>query len=110
MTTSAPSYNRVTLVQSDIGSEKILGPDNCVYFVNSNVVYRLTNADGSCPLNNVAPDDYIVLTPQANPATAAQGTIQRFNVGFPHHPDLALGAVAISVLVSGPNSQVKEIP
>jgi hypothetical protein len=110
MTTSPPSYNGVTLVQSDIGSEKILGPDNCVYFVNSNVVYRLTNADGSCPLNNVAPDDYIVLAPQANPATAAQGTIQRFNVGFPHHPDLALGSVAISVLVSGPNSQVKEIP
>src|SRR5262249_43531042 len=108
MTTSPPSLNGVTLVQSDIGAEKILGPDNCVYFTNSNAVYRLTNADGSCPLNNVTPDDYILITPEANPSTAAQGTIQRFDVSFPHHPALAAGSVALSMLVSGPNSQVKQ--
>ena len=110
MTIAPPAFNGVTLVQNDIGSEKILGPDNCVYFANSNAVYRLTNADGSCPLHNVTPDDYIVLTPQSTPATAAQSTLQRFNVSFPHHPDLNPGDTTISVLVSGANSQVKSFP
>jgi hypothetical protein len=109
MTASPPTYNGATLVQSDIGSVKLLGPDQCVYFANNNAVYKLTNADSTCPLNNIAADDYAVLTPESTIPTAPQGTVQRFDIRFPHHLGLARGSLPIIVQVNGANSTMQSI-
>ncbi len=105
MTTPTPVFSGTTLVESDIGSTKILGPDQCLYLANSNVIYRLTNADGSCPLAGLAPNPSIVLNPETEPAIAAQGSPLRFDVSFPHNPDLPLGT-QITYLVSGANPKL----
>lgn len=107
MTVSPPVYNGATLVQSDIGSVRLLGPDQCIYFANNNAVYKLTNADSTCPLNNIAPDDYALLTPELAIPTAPQGTTQRFDIRFPHHPGIARGSLPITVQVNGANSTIQ---
>jgi hypothetical protein len=84
LTVTPAVFSGTTLVQTDVGGQKILGPDGCVYLSGSGAVYKLTNADGSCPLSGLAPNPSIVLTPENTPATAAQGTTQLFDVRFPH--------------------------
>lgn len=103
VTVSPPVFSGTTLVEADIGSAKIVGTDNCVYLANGNVVYKLANADGSCPLNGLAPNPSIVLSPETVPATAAQGDSLRFDVSFSHTPVLPLGT-PINFVVSGANS------
>ncbi len=109
MTVSPPTYNGATLVQSDIGSVKLLGPDHCLYFANNNAVYKLTNADSTCPLNNIAADDYALLTPELTTPTAAQGTTQSFDIRFPHHPGIARGSLPITMQVNGANAMIQVI-
>jgi hypothetical protein len=102
MTTTPPVFSGTTLIEADVGGVKILGPDNCLYLANGNVVYKLSNADGSCPLAGLAPDPSVVLTSETLPATAAQGASLRFDVNFPH-ASLPLGT-PVTYLVSGANS------
>ncbi|MEO8957563.1 MAG: protease pro-enzyme activation domain-containing protein [Rudaea sp.] len=97
--TVSPPASGATLVQSDIGSSKILGPDNCVYLAGSNVVYKLSNADGSCPLNNLAPAHSIVLNPQRDSSAVVQGESLRFDVNFPHDTNLPVGTPVTYVVV-----------
>lgn len=94
-----PPASGATLVQSDIGSSKILGPDNCVYLAGSNVVYKLSNANGSCPLNNLAPAHSIVINPQRDSSAVVQGELLRFDVNFPHDTNLPVGTPVTYVVV-----------
>jgi kumamolisin len=105
LTVTPPVFSGTTLVQNDIGSTKILGPDQCLYFANGNAVYKITNDDGSCPLTGLAPNPSLVLTPESNPAVAVQGTPLRFDVAFPHNPDLPFGTV-ISYEIDGANASI----
>ncbi len=73
-----------------------------MYFTNSNAVYKLSNADGSCPLLGLAPNPSIVLRPESDPGVAVQGTPLRFDVTFPHTPNLPVGT-PIRYEVSGAN-------
>jgi hypothetical protein len=102
MTVTPPVFSGTTLVQSDIGSVKILGADGCVYFANGNAVYKLSNADGSCPLLGLTPDPSVLLSPDIDPNTVVQGTSLRFEVSFPHTPDVPIGTPIIYE-VSGAN-------
>ena len=68
-------------------------------------MYKLTNADGSCPLVGLVPNPSIVVTPEANPGTAVQGTALRFDVDFPHNPNLPFGT-PISYEVTGANTML----
>jgi hypothetical protein len=102
--TATPPVFSATLVTTDIGGTKILGLDNCVYLGNSNVVYKLTNADGSCPLTGLAPNPSILLSNfDVGPAVAVQGGLLRFNVTFPHTPSVPVGT-PITYTVSGANT------
>jgi len=84
MTASPPTYSGATLVTSDIGGIKVLDAQGCLYLTDANVVYRVSNGDGSCPLAGLAPDPSAVLVPETEPAHAAQGTPERFDLTFPH--------------------------
>ena len=102
MTVTPPVYSGATLVQNDVGGQKILGPDQCVYLSASDAVYRVTNADGSCPLTGLSPNPSIVVTPQDVPPIAPQGTALSFDISFPHGvPPLG---TAITVTVNGANT------
>ena len=83
MTASPPSFT-ATLLQGDLGAVKIFGPDNCLYLSNANAVYKVSNADGSCPLAGLAPNPSVVLVPEVAPTNFAQGTAVNFDVTFPH--------------------------
>ncbi len=105
MTVTPPIFSGTTLVQSDVGATKILGPDGCVYLASSGVVYRLTNADGSCPLNGLAPNPSMVLNPEIEPTVAMQGSSIRFDVSFPHTPSLPPNT-QVTYVISGANGIV----
>jgi hypothetical protein len=66
-------------------------------------VYKITNADGSCPLDVISP--LITLTPSTIAPDPAQGTEQTFTATF-HNVDVAAGT-AVLFEVSGANAQVK---
>jgi hypothetical protein len=102
-TTVTPSvFSGTTLIAADVGSAKIFGPDHCLYLANVGAVYKLNNADGSCPLNGLAPNPSMVINPQTEPATLTQGSSLRFDVTFPHNLNLPVGT-PITYMVSGAN-------
>jgi len=102
-TTLTPAvFSGATFIAADVGSTKIFGPDHCVYLANVGAVYKLSNADGSCPLNGLAPNRSIVINPQTEPATLTQGSALRFDATFPHNPNLPFGT-PITYTVSGAN-------
>jgi hypothetical protein len=105
LTLTPPVFSGATLVESDVGSTKVIGPDQCVYLANGNAVYKLTNADGSCPLAGLAPNPSVVLTPEANPSAAVQGSSLRFDVTFPHDTNLPVGT-PVSYEVTGANTLI----
>jgi hypothetical protein len=83
MTASPPSFS-ATLVQSDVGAVKIIGPDGCLYLTDASKVFKVSNGDGSCPLAGLAPNPSVVLVPEIAPASVSQGTPVTFDVTFPH--------------------------
>ncbi len=97
MTASPPSYSGTTLVTSDIGAIKVLGADGCLYLTDASVVYKVSNADSSCPLTGLAPNPSAVLVPETEPAHAPQGAQQRFDLTFPHSTVPADTPVTFSV-------------
>ena len=84
MTASPPSFSGATLVQADIGAVKIFDANGCLYLTDANVVYRVSNADGTCPLAGLAANPSVVLAPESSLANLAEGTSVLFDVTFPH--------------------------
>jgi len=109
ITVSPPVFSGATVVQFDIGSAKILGPDACLYFGNGNAVYKITNADGSCPLNGLTPNPSMVLNPETDPNAAVQGTPLRLDVSFPHSATPPVGT-PVTYEISGANPGVSQTP
>ncbi len=103
MTATPPVFSGTTLIEADVGSAKILGPDGCVYLSNANVVYKLSNADGSCALTGLSSNPSLLLDPQTSPAIAAQGSVQHFTATFPHTPAIPFDT-PVTFHVSGANS------
>ena len=104
MSLAPPAFSGAVLEQTGAGSDRVVGPDGCFY-LNANVaIYRLSNADGTCPAaGQLTPNPSLDLEPVDEPPIAAQGTAQNFTVFFPHGaPPLG---TPVTVIVSGANSQ-----
>ncbi len=104
LTTPSPVFSGGLLEETGAGAPRLIGPDGCIYLNAGVAVYRLANADGSCPLPaQLLPNPSIVATPNNNgPAIGAQGTGQTFNITFPHS-DPPVGT-PVTVIVQGANS------
>ncbi len=49
MTLDPPAFSGAVLEETGAGATRVVGPDGCFY-LNANVgIYRLSNADGTCP-------------------------------------------------------------
>jgi len=93
------------LIRNAYANVHLLGPDGCQYVSMAVAVYRITNADGSCPLAVVSP--LITLTPSAMSPNPAQGTARTLTATF-HNVDIAAGT-AVVFSVSGANAQLKRV-
>jgi kumamolisin len=101
MTTNPPSLASV-LVESAIGAS-VIGPDQCIYGSSGYAVYKITNADGSCPLTFASAG--LLLTPFNITPNPAQGTSQSFTASF-HHATAAPGT-PVTFTVAGANPMQK---
>lgn len=75
--TTTPITAKAMLVNNAFATVDLLGPDGCLYAGMITTVYRITNADGSCPLK-VNPA-MLTLSPPAVSPNPAQGTTQTFS-------------------------------
>ena len=74
--TTTPVSAKAMLVDNAFATVDLLGPDGCLYAGMVTTVYRITNADGSCPLNlNPA---MLTLSPSTVSPNPNQGTSQTF--------------------------------
>ncbi|MGH8171514.1 MAG: hypothetical protein ACREPX_00110, partial [Rhodanobacteraceae bacterium] len=103
MTLDPPAFTGTVLEETGAGAQRLIGPDGCFYLNASVAVYRLSNADGTCPTApQLAPDPALLVSPQTNPPTEVQGILQSFVISFPH-TSIPVGT-PISVVVAGANS------
>jgi hypothetical protein len=103
MTLAPPVFSGAVLEETGAGGNRIIGPDGCFYLNASIGIYRLSNADGTCPnAAQLTPNPSIVIEPSSEPPLAPQGTVQNFTVFFPHMT-VPLG-FPVTVVVSGANS------
>ncbi|MGA9342543.1 MAG: protease pro-enzyme activation domain-containing protein [Rhodanobacteraceae bacterium] len=102
-TVNPPVFSGAMLEETGAGSMRVVGPDGCFY-LNANVgVYRLSNADGTCPTTaQLAPNPSLLVDPFSEPPIAAQGTAQNFAISFPH--TMVPVGTPVTVVVSGANS------
>jgi hypothetical protein len=102
-TTTNPVSTTSLLMQNGFGNVQIIGPDGCMYVSMSVAVYRVANADGSCPLNTNTP--LLALSPAAVSPNPVQGGSQNFTATF--HNTAVPAGTAVTFQVSGANAQVK---
>ncbi|MEP7041680.1 MAG: protease pro-enzyme activation domain-containing protein [Dokdonella sp.] len=104
LTATQPVFSGGLLEETGAGAPRLIGPDGCIYLNAGVAVYRLSNADGTCPLPaQLVPNPSIVLSPNSGGAAiAAQGTSQGFLITFPHS-DPPVGT-PVTVVVQGANS------
>ena len=101
--TSGSAATTALLMNNAYANVQIIGPDGCEYVSMNVAVYKITNADGSCPLNVIAP--MITLSPSTISPSPAQGTAVQFTAMF-HNVDVAPGT-AVLFQVSGVNPQIQ---
>jgi hypothetical protein len=103
MTLTPPAFSGAVLETTGAGGARIIGPDGCFYLTAADGVYRVSNADGTCPnAAQLAPDPSLLLLPSSEPPLAPQGTVMNFGVFFPGM-DVPVGTPA-TVIVEGANS------
>ncbi|WP_347261382.1 protease pro-enzyme activation domain-containing protein [Rudaea sp.] len=74
--TTTPITAKSMLVNNAFATVDLQGPDGCLYAGMVTTIYKITNADGSCPLNfNQAA---LTLSPAAVSPNPLQGTTQTF--------------------------------
>ena len=102
--TSAPAATTALQMENAYANVQVPGPDGCLYVSVSVAVYKITNADGSCPLDVVAP--LITLSPSTVSPNPAQGSEQSFAATF-HNASVAAGTPVL-FQISGANTQVRQ--
>ena len=78
--TGNPVTTASLLVNNAYANVQVTGPDGCQYASMSVAVYKITNADGSCPLVLDAP--MLSLSPPVVRPDPAQGTAKTFTSSF----------------------------
>ncbi len=100
--TVSPAVATSLAVQHGYANVQILGPDQCMYVSMAVAVYKITNADGSCPLRSGQP--LLALTPATVSPDPAQGGQQTFTATL-HNITLSEGT-PVHFQVTGANPQV----
>ncbi|HZZ10977.1 MAG TPA: protease pro-enzyme activation domain-containing protein [Paraburkholderia sp.] len=99
--TTTPISPVSMLVNNAYATVNLLGPDGCLYAGFIVAVYKITNADGSCPLVVGAPS--LGLTPLTVLPNPAEGTAQTFTARF-HHASVPAGT-PVTFVISGANAR-----
>jgi hypothetical protein len=103
--TTTPISPVSMLVNNAYATVNLLGPDGCLYAGFIVAVYKITNADGSCPL--VVGAASLGLTPLTVAPNPAEGTAQTFTAHF-HHANVPAGT-PVTFVISGANAQRKTV-
>ena len=88
------------VVNNAFAAVQLIGPDNCLYASVHVAVYKITNADGSCPLTFGNPS--LVVTPGVSSPNPAQGGTRTFTSAF-HYVNAPAGT-AVTFVASGANT------
>jgi kumamolisin len=102
--TGTPATATSLVMQNGYANVQILGPDGCQYASMAVAVYRITNADGSCPLRSAGP--LLAISPASVSPNPLQGTTQTFTARF-HNIDAPAGTTVL-FQVFGANAQVAQ--
>ncbi len=103
--TTNPVTTTSILVNNAFANVEITGPDGCQYASVSTAVYKITNADGTCPLVLNAPS--ISLTPPNVSPNPVQGTTQSFTATF--HYANAPAQTPVQFIVTGANPMMRSV-
>ncbi len=101
--TTNPVTTTSLVVNSAFADVQTIGPDGCQYASVSVAVFKITNADGSCPLNVDQP--LLTLGPAVVSPNPAQGSPQSFTAAF-HNVSITAGTPVLFQVI-GANAQVK---
>lgn len=93
------------LINNAYANQHLLGPDGCQYVSMNVAVYKITKADGSCPLELLSP--LIALSPSTISPNPVQGTSKTFTAAI-HNANIAPDT-AMLFQVGGVNAQVKRV-
>ena len=104
-TTTNPVTTSSMLVNNAYANVQIIGPDGCQYASMAVAVYKITNADGSCPLAIGSPS--LALSPPSVAPNPAQGSAKSFTASF-HYTTVPVGT-PVFFLVFGANAQQKQV-
>lgn len=96
-----PAAATSLLLKNGYANVQIVGPDQCQYVSMSVAVYRITNADGSCPLRSGQP--MVALSPNVVSPQPTQGGTQMFTATV-HNVSVAAGT-PVYFQVTGANAQ-----
>ncbi|MBS0555970.1 MAG: Ig-like domain-containing protein [Proteobacteria bacterium] len=101
--TTTPITPKTMLVNNAFATVDLLGPDGCLYAGMITTVYKITNADGSCPLNVNQPA--LALSPAVVTPNPTQGGAQSFTATF-QNVSVPAGT-PVFFRVTGANAQTK---
>ena len=101
--TGNPVTTTSILVNNTWANVELTGPDGCQYVSVWTAVYKITNADGTCPLVLTAPR--LALSPAAVAPNPAQGSSQSFTATF-HYTGVPDGTPVLFTII-GANAGFK---
>jgi kumamolisin len=99
-----PALATSLLITNGYAVTQVIGPDQCQYVSMSVAVFKITNADGTCPLRSGQP--LLALSPASVSPAPTQGGSQTFSASF-HNIDAPAGTTVL-FQVSGANAQVQQ--
>ena len=102
--TTNPATTSSLVMQDLYANVQVLGPDKCMYASVAVTVYRVTNADGTCPL--AVNDALLTLSPATAPTSLVQSGSSDFTVTL-HNATAPIGT-PVYFAVTGPNGQLSQ--
>jgi len=101
-TTTAPPTLTQIYTGGSRGDFDTVGPDGCLYAIQTDRVIKITNSDGSCSLTQSAVTPGLTLTPAVVSPSPIQGSSQNFTATIRNDPSPA--GIPINLTVSGANA------
>ncbi|MGA8276632.1 MAG: protease pro-enzyme activation domain-containing protein [Rhodanobacteraceae bacterium] len=103
--TTDPATTTGLQIANGYANVQVIGPDGCMYVSMNVAVYKITNADGSCPLD--VADSLIALSPSVVSPNPTQGSEQTFTAAI-HNAGVAAGT-PVGFQISGANAQTAQV-
>ena len=98
-----PVTTTTILVNNSWANVELAGPDGCQYVSVWTAVYKISNADGSCPLVLTGPA--LALSPAATTPNPAQGSAKSFTATF-HYASVPAGT-PVAFKITGANAGIR---